>query len=579
MLAKISRLAATPSNYIRTMAMAHKKQKLDVKQEEVDPSSSTLPHFASRHYGAPSPKKKSLTSLMPQLEELIKLSSVAVDTTACVVHLFQRDFRITDNTSLLEATARASALKVPLVCLYIDFPNMDLAHSVSGWQREYRRQSLLKLQRRLEDEWHVPLHVVQSDAKRYTAALESILLPLLQKLRCNVVYTNILYEIDELRWCLQLLQLLPRLGVAFEARHDLCVMAPSSVKSQKGTPYAVFTPWYKTWSRQLDEGKAYMLEEGQFKPPNTSSDRTQLQHLFGSQIGNWLQIDPQQARKFDKYWEAGELEALAQVDRYITSDLIRQYAELRNGNIEPAKTSLLSCHLSSGTLSSRTVLRKLAQKFNIKSFVNASPAAGSGVALWIRQLAWRDFYTQVLCHWPYVCMFEPFQIDFGEIEWEYNASHFERWCQGQTGYPFVDALMRQLNETGYLLNRSRMVVASFLAKHLMIDWRYGERYFLENLVDGDFSNNNGGWGFSSSCGVDPQPYFRIFNPITQSQKFDSEGDFIRKWVPELRHVKGKQIHSPHDAKVPIKLDYPPPIVEHKLSRERALSRYQDAKNP
>jgi len=176
-------------------------------------------------------------------------------------------------------------------------------------------------------------------------------------------------------------------------------------------------------------------------------------------------------------------------------------------------------------------------------------------------------------------MNKPFKPEYANIKWEYSDEHLAAWKAGRTGYPIVDAAMRQLNHTGYMHNRCRMVVASFLSKHLLLDWRLGEQYFMSKLVDGDFASNNGGWGFSSSTGVDPQPYFRIFNPLLQSERFDRDGDYIRKWVPELKELDSKQIHEPWtrggDA-VAKKNGYPKPLVEHKFGRERALARYKEA---
>lgn len=174
-------------------------------------------------------------------------------------------------------------------------------------------------------------------------------------------------------------------------------------------------------------------------------------------------------------------------------------------------------------------------------------------------------------------MNKPWKSDYSNITWSYDEEHFAAWCEGKTGFPIVDAAMRQLNHIGYMHNRCRMIVACFLAKDLLIDWRKGERYFMEHLIDGDFASNNGGWGFSASVGVDPQPYFRIFNPLLQSEKFDPDGEYIRKWVPELAGIEGKAIHEPYNrgagdqAK---KKGYPKPIVEHKRCRERALSAYK-----
>jgi deoxyribodipyrimidine photo-lyase len=174
-------------------------------------------------------------------------------------------------------------------------------------------------------------------------------------------------------------------------------------------------------------------------------------------------------------------------------------------------------------------------------------------------------------------MNKPFKYEYTNIVWEYNDEHFQAWCEGRTGFPIVDAAMRQLNHSAYMHNRCRMIVASFLAKDLLLDWRLGEKYFMEHLIDGDFASNNGGWGFSSSAGVDPQPYFRIFNPLLQSERFDADGEYIRKWVPELKNVKGDAIHDPYgrgEGKVAQKNGYPKPIVDHKFCRDRALTRYK-----
>lgn len=187
-------------------------------------------------------------------------------------------------------------------------------------------------------------------------------------------------------------------------------------------------------------------------------------------------------------------------------------------------------------------------------------------------------------------MNKPYKPEYSKVRWEHNADHFHAWTQGRTGYPIVDAAMRQLAHTGYMHNRCRMITASFLAKDLLLDWRLGERHFMAHLVDGDFASNNGGWGFSSSAGVDPQPYFRIFNPLLQSEKFDPNGEYIRKWVPELRGIdaggvgKKNAIHDPYGrgaGAAANKSNYPRPIVEHKAARERALARYKEglAKGP
>jgi deoxyribodipyrimidine photo-lyase len=176
-------------------------------------------------------------------------------------------------------------------------------------------------------------------------------------------------------------------------------------------------------------------------------------------------------------------------------------------------------------------------------------------------------------------MNKPFRLEYSDIPWSYDRKRFEAWCAGRTGYPFIDAAMRQLLSTGYMHNRARMAVASFLAKDLLIDWRMGERFFMNHLIDGDFASNNGGWGFAASCGVDPQPYFRVFNPITQSEKFDPDGEYIRTWVEELRDVEGSAVHDPHGrgkGGLMQMRGYPRMIVEHKEAREKCLKVYRRA---
>jgi len=215
----------------------------------------------------------------------------------------------------------------------------------------------------------------------------------------------------------------------------------------------------------------------------------------------------------------------------------------------------------------------------------------SGIGRWVQELAWRDFYTCVLVGFPRISMGRPFLEKFSAVVWEdhqvpadstrtsgegeADSEMLKKWKEGKTGVPIVDATMRCLKEMGWVHNRMRMITAMFLTKDLMIDWRVGERYFMEQLIDGDLASNNGGWQWSASTGVDPCPYFRIFNPYTQSQKADPTGDFIRHWVPELSKLRGPDLHNP-SASTADKLGYPQPIVNHAESRERALRRY---KNP
>eukprot|EP01117_Protostelium_nocturnum_P014500 TRINITY_DN5521_c0_g1_i2.p1 TRINITY_DN5521_c0_g1~~TRINITY_DN5521_c0_g1_i2.p1 ORF type:complete len:331 (+),score=98.83 TRINITY_DN5521_c0_g1_i2:1020-2012(+) len=238
-------------------------------------------------------------------------------------------------------------------------------------------------------------------------------------------------------------------------------------------------------------------------------------------------------------------------------------------------TSRLSPYLAAGVISSRECVNR-ARELN----GNSLDAGGreNGISCWIEELAWRDFYSHVLAAWPRVSMGRAYNLNTEAIVWEKDEKNIQAWKEGRTGFPIVDAAMRQLNETGYMHNRCRMIVASFLTKDLMVDWRIGESYFMLQLIDGDLASNNGGWQWSASTGTDPQPYFRIFNPSSQSEKFDPEGVYIKHWLPQLKNLTGKKLHDPYkwSNEERKSLKYPAPIVNHAESRARALRRY---KNP
>ena len=235
--------------------------------------------------------------------------------------------------------------------------------------------------------------------------------------------------------------------------------------------------------------------------------------------------------------------------------------------------SYLSVHLRFGTVSVRHFARQ------------ARNQANAGAGSWLNELIWRDFYFQILHHHPHVAEGQAFKAEFGDLQFPNDTRLFKAWCQGQTGYPLVDAAMRQINQTGFMHNRLRMVAASFLVKDLLIDWRWGERYFADHLIDFDFSANNGGWQWAASTGCDAQPWFRIFNPITQSEKFDTAGKFIRKYVPELANCNDKEIHAPwlipplrqQSINMVIGKDYPAPVVDHASQRVLALALYKSAR--
>ena len=244
-------------------------------------------------------------------------------------------------------------------------------------------------------------------------------------------------------------------------------------------------------------------------------------------------------------------------------------------------TSLLSAHLHFGTVGIREAFRTAFVKFNKTKEENKR----SEIQTWINELLWREFYYNITFHNPQI-IYESFKPEYDRLKWDYDVSLFSKWCDGKTGYPIVDAGMRQLNEEGWIHNRVRMIVAMFLTKDLLMDWRLGEKYFAEKLIDLDFSSNNGGWQWSASTGVDAQPYFRIFNPYLQSKKFDAEGKYIRKYVPELKELPDKFIHEPDIMSEPeqklygvvIDKDYPARVVDHMVSKNESIKRFKSILN-
>jgi deoxyribodipyrimidine photo-lyase len=357
------------------------------------------------------------------------------------------------------------------------------------------------------------------------------------------------------------------LGIALHTSKDHVVFERQEVMTQSGTAFSVFTPYKNAWLRKVNDFylSAYPVERYAHRlaarPEALRQPVPTLQDMdFESTNLQTLRIPT---------GESGAQSLLAdflhRIDDY----------EARRNFPAVKGPSYLSVHLRFGTVSVRQLARE----------AHARMQAGSeGAAVWLSELIWRDFYAQVLANFAHVGAGESFKRDYDAIAWDHGPhGHklFEAWCEGRTGYPLVDAAMRQLNQTGYMHNRLRMVVASFLCKDLGVDWRWGEKYFATHLNDFDLSANNGGWQWASSSGCDAQPYFRIFNPISQSEKFDAEGKFIRRYVPELAGLSNKSIHAPwltgemklQAAGVVIGKTYPRPIVDHAEAREKTLERY------
>jgi deoxyribodipyrimidine photo-lyase len=474
---------------------------------------------------------------------------------------FRRDLRAFDNAALHHALKSC----VQLHCVFV-------------FDREIL-DSLPKQDRRVEFIWEAVYelnaqlallaleHSTQGAGLIVQHAVASAALPLLcQQLTVDAVFTNHDYEPRAMARDAKIQALLQAQGAAFHTFKDQVIFERTEVLTLASKPYSVFTPYKNAWLKKVggDDLKPYPIDSHaaalaalpaayQQGVPSLQAigfEKTNLQSLkipTGATGG---------AQLFDEF--LGRMEG---------------YGETRNFPAVKGP-SYLGVHLRFGTVS----IRQLAN-----AALDQQRAGSEGAAVWLSELIWRDFYAQILANFPQVAQ-DAFKAEYDKIQWEQGdvaEALLAAWCEGRTGYPLVDAAMAQINQTGYMHNRLRMVAASFLTKDLGLDWRWGERFFAEKLNDFDLASNNGGWQWAASSGCDAQPYFRIFNPTSQSEKFDPDGKFIRRYVPELARLSNKAIHAPWLA-APLELmaagvelgkTYPYPVVKHDEARTETLQRY------
>ncbi|MCB2179716.1 DNA photolyase family protein [bacterium] len=343
---------------------------------------------------------------------------------------------------------------------------------------------------------------------------------------------------------------------------------PEEILKADGQPYQVYTPFMRRWKAHLAQSRFTTTP-----PPDHIRTQTNITSDLLPPLKNAANLHD---------FPSGETEALQRLEKFTLEKTapIHDYAQTRDFP-DLSGTSQLSPYLHLGIISPRLPIQRAIQTMHAANSTRQKDSAET----WLNELIWREFYTYILYHFPSARK-HAFHPQYREIPWQNDPNDFSAWITGATGYPLVDAGMRQLAFTGWMHNRLRMVTASFLVKNLLIDWQWGESWFMQNLLDGDIASNNGGWQWVAGTGTDAAPYFRIFNPISQSRKFDPDGAFIRKWVPELRNVPNKYIHTPWEmdtatqqqAHLRMGEDYPLPIIDLAFSRQRAIEAYQSSKN-
>ncbi|MBN7771498.1 deoxyribodipyrimidine photo-lyase [Marinobacter daepoensis] len=457
---------------------------------------------------------------------------------------FRNDLRLADNPALTAACQAGS----PVRACFVVTPQQWQDHDWSAARVRFVLENANAVARELA-RLGIPLTFLS--AQRFEDGIGA-LVQFCQQHNVSELHFNEEYGLNERRRDKALRQTLADLGISVNKYRDQTVAPVGTVLTQQNEPYSVFTPFSRRW-------RSWIEEAGPTLHPRPTAVASAVEPEQTDTLPAPFASAP------EPLVSTGEAAAHNQLDTF----LAQQVTDYKNNRDFPALdgTSLLSPYLASGVLSGRQCL--IAARH--------SGISGDGLNTWVNEIAWRDFYIHILYHYPRVSMHRAFKPESEALKWNSPGENYKAWKEGQTGIPIVDAAMRQLRTTGWMHNRLRMITAMFLTKNLFIDWRLGEAWFMQNLVDGFLASNNGGWQWSASTGTDAAPYFRVFNPVTQSERFDPKGEFIRQWVPELATLDNKRIHDPSAGAV-IPKGYPRPIVDLKESRKEAIARFQALKD-
>lgn len=438
------------------------------------------------------------------------------------IFIFRRDLRLFDNTALNMALKNSEEV---FLCFILDPRQIEKNAFKSQHAIDFMIESIIDLSKQLQS-GH--FHILYGKA-------DEVILDTIKRLGADAVFVNKDYTPFSIRRDKTIGQICVSLGLEFNSYHDCLLNPPDSIVKSDGKPYSVFTPFYNKASLN-PVSKPKKLQQGKFldKKFHDEDFNKYLQNTRKALIGG----------------RENALKILRNTKRFAN------YSKERDMPFLDATTKL-SAHLKFGTVSVREAYHTFQKNLGANNPL-------------LRQFYWRDFWTQIAYNYPYI-FGESFHKKFDQIKWNQDKNVFKRWCEGKTGFPFIDAGMRELNETGFMHNRARMATASFLTKDLHMDWRWGEKYFAQKLIDYDPSVNNGNWQWAASTGCDAQPYFRVFNPWRQQERFDPNCKYIKRWIPELKAIEPKDIHKIKNKPVE---GYPKPMVEHKTEADRAKAIYR-----
>ena len=456
---------------------------------------------------------------------------------------FRNDLRMNDNPALFYASQSGE----PTIAVYIATPEQWQIHDDAASKIDFWRRNLHCLYDSLA-ELNITLHFFQVPSYQQVPDLIS---SICEQWNISQLHFNQQYAVNEQERDQNVVDTCNQIDVQTQSYNEQLLLTPKSIRTKVGEPFKVFTPFAKQARQQMQEPLVMLPVPKKQHAINVAhlSEELDLMEVSWMSVGNSVQM----------MWPAGEKSALAKLNHFYENNI--QSYEQKRDIPSVSGTSQLSPYLASGVIS-------------IKQCWHATTnycGHSDSVIVWQNELLWREFYNHILIDYPQISKHKPWKIKTDTIEWRDNEIELRAWQQGQTGFPIIDAAMRQLLSCGWMHNRLRMITAMFLSKHLMIDWRLGERWFMKHLIDGDLAANNGGWQWCASTGTDAVPYFRLFNPVRQSERFDPEGKFIRHYLPELSGLSNKEIHFPIKNRPE---EYPMPIIDLTDGRKRVLAEFK-----